>query len=212
MGAPTMSAWTQIAVPARLPDAVYRAEQRALSIGRVYRIYRQDGGLAAYVKHPVMTLLERFTIFADEGETQPLMGVKQRKLLQVNRCFDLFDPAGGLVATLQRRAMRSILRDRWDLIDASSQPTGSVDEVGFALARRFIKFLPHHWRIHLGGDMVAALDQRFTLVRKRVAIDLTPNRGRIDPNVAFAAAILLMHEVHSAASDIASDAAPAVDL
>src|SRR5258708_36641669 len=109
MGAPTMSAWTQIAVPARLPDAVYRAEQRALSIGRVYRIYRQDGGLAAYVKHPVMTLLERFTIFADQGQTQALIGVKQRKLPQVNRHFNRFDPAGGRDPTLQRRASRPIL-------------------------------------------------------------------------------------------------------
>src|SRR5258708_17296931 len=128
------------------------------------------------------------------------------------RCFGLFDAARGLVATLQRGATGSIVRVRWPLIDPSTHPTGSVEEVGFALARRFIKFLPHHWRIHLGGDMVAALDQRFTLLRKPAAIDLTPNRGRIDPNVAFAAAILLMHEVHSAASGIASDPPPAVRL
>src|SRR5260221_1782323 len=100
------------AVAAGLPDGVYEVRQAFLSIGRVYRVVNPNGALVAYVKHPLARLREEFIIYCDEGETTPLLQVKQRKLLQINAAYDLRDAGGTLLGTLQRRALRSLLRDR----------------------------------------------------------------------------------------------------
>ena len=183
-----------------LPDTVYRIEQGIISIGRVFRVFGPGRELVAYVKHPILKLREEFNIFADEAETLPLLKAKQRKLVQLNMCYDLFDGAtGDLLLTVQRRLIRSIFRDRLELLGAGDTVIGSLDEVGFALLRRWIKWLPHHWTMTIGGAVVAKIDQRFTLFRKKVDIDFTANCGRLDPRAAIAAVLILMHEVHGAA-------------
>ena len=183
-----------------LTDSVYRIEQGMISIGRVFRVFGPNGELVAYVKHPLLKLRDEFNIFADEGETRPLLKAKARKLVQLNTCYDLSDvDTGAVLLSVQRRALRSMFRDRLELLGAEDKPIGSLDEIGFAMLRRFIKWLPRHWTITVDGAVVAKVDQRFTLLRKKIDVDLTPNAGRLDPRAAIAAVLMLMHEVKGAA-------------
>ena len=182
------------------PDNIYRIEQGIISIGRVFRVFGPGRELVAYVKHPILKLREEFNIFADEAETIPLLKAKQRKLVQFNMCYDLFDGTSGeLLLTVKRRLIRSIIRDQLELLGPGDNAIGSLDEVGFALLRRWIKWLPHHWKITVGDAVVARIDQRFTLMRKKVDLDFSANNGRLDPRAAIAVVLLLMHEVHGAA-------------
>jgi len=186
-------------VTGHFPDAIYRIEQGIISIGRVFRVYDTDRNLVAYVKHPLLKIKEQFDIYADEAETKPLLKAKVRRLIQLNVCFDLTEPESEtLLLSVKKRAIRSIFRDRMEILDAEGTVIGSVDEVGFALLRRFIKWLPHHWVITIRGEKVAKVDQRFTFFRKKIDVDLTGNTGRIDPRAALAAVLTLMHEVEGA--------------
>ena len=183
-----------------ITDGVYRVEQGMISIGRVFRVFGSDNSLVAYVKHPLLKLRDEFNIFADEEETRPLLTAKAQKLVQLNTTYVLSAAdSGSPLLTVQRRALRSMWRDRLELLDNAGQPVGSLDEIGFALARRFIKWLPRHWTITVGGAVVAKVDQRFTLLRKVIDVDLTPNQGRLDPRAAIACVLMLLHEVKGAA-------------
>lgn len=188
--------------PATLPrDGIFTIQQGLLSIGRVFRVIGQDGRLAAYVKHPIMKLREEFNIFADEAETTLLAKAKVRKLVQINTCYDVTSGAtGAVLCTFQRRALKSLLRDRFEILDAAGQPVGAVDETGFALLHRFFKWWPRQWAITLGGAPVGMIRQHFTLVRKKITLDLTGNGGKLDPLAALTCTLVLLHEVHSASA------------
>lgn len=172
----------------------YRVRRPWLSIfGRKYHIYAPDGSLVAFVKHPLLKLREQFTMYTDESETVPLIHFRSRQIVAINRCYDVFDaPTGEKVGTIRTRGLKSILRDTWDILDASDQPAGIMEEQGAAILRRFLRFLPGRHKIEIGGQLVASLRQPFRFFVKELWLDLSMSQGRIDTRFAIACAILAL--------------------
>jgi hypothetical protein len=100
------------------------------------------------------------------------------------------------VGTLQRRGLRSIARDEWQILDAHQQPVGVVieDDLTYAMLRRFLlgSLLPQNYDVIINGNKVADLRQRFNLIRYEMLIDFTPNKNQLlDPRLGIATALLL---------------------
>ncbi|HVY49461.1 MAG TPA: hypothetical protein VHB21_26395 [Minicystis sp.] len=162
-------------------------------LGRKYYVYGPGGALVAFVKHPLMKLREEFTMFADEGETTPLIRFTSRQILALNRCIDVVDVATGRkVGTIRSRGLKSIVRDTWDILDENDQPVGLMEEEGAALLRRFFKFLPGRHKIEIGGQRVAELRQPFRFFVKELELDVSMGQGRIDTKFALACAVLAL--------------------
>ena len=167
-------------------------------LDRTFRVRSPEGALVLFVKHPLLKLREEFTAFADESQRQAVLTIRARQIIGIDIAYDVFDaPSGQRVGTIKKRGLRSILRDRWDILDTADQPAGLVQEVGLALLRRFFPILLGSWEIQLGGQVVATLNQRFRWFSKEFQLDLVQPHGRIDPRFAVACALLaLMAEVH----------------
>jgi len=162
-------------------------------LGRKFHVYAPDGSLVAFVKHPLLKLRQEFTIFADESEAQALLTIRARQIIGLNIAMDVFDAnTGERVGTIQKRGLKSIIRDTWDLLDQNDQPVGLVEEDGAALLRRFFPILLGKWHIELGGQHVGYVKQVFKFFTKEFTLDLSQNQGRLDARFAMAVAILAL--------------------
>lgn len=162
-------------------------------LGRKYYVYAPDGSLVVFLKHPLMKLRGEFTIYADDTETTPLLVVRARQIIALNVAHDVMDPnTGEKIGSIRSRGLKSIFRDVWDILDINDQPIGLVEETGFAMLRRFIKFLPGRHKIELHGQLVATLRQTFRFFIKEEVLDLSPGGDMLDHRFAIACALLAL--------------------
>src|SRR5215475_14496679 len=104
---------------------------------RVFRVFTEDGQLIMYIQHPLLKLREEFMVYADEAKTRPLLRVKSRQIIAVNFSYDVSDAeTDELLGSVQKRGLRSLVRDRFVLLDASGAEIGYAEEQGAALLRR----------------------------------------------------------------------------
>ena len=125
------------------------------------------------------------------------MQVKARQVIDFSAAYDVIDPfSQSRIGTLQRRGLRSIARDEWQILDSHGQPVGIIieDDIAYAMLRRFLlgSLLPQNYDILIAGAKVADLRQRFNFFRYEMLIDFTLNQAhRLDPRLGIAAALLL---------------------
>lgn len=162
-------------------------------LGRVTRVLGPDGMLVAYIKKPVFKWKEEMTIYADEGQTQPILLVKARQMIAINLIRDVFDAnTGERVGSIKSRGWKSIFRDTWDLLDPAEQPVGLMQEDGSSFLRRLFPILLGKWHIELSGQPIAYVKQVFRFFAKEYMLDMSPNQGRMDPRFAIACAVLAL--------------------
>ena len=162
-------------------------------LGRRYYVYAPDGSPVVFLKHPLMKLRGEFTIFADDSETVPILVVRARNVVALNMAHDVFDPnTGEKLGSIRSRGLKSIVRDVWDILDVNDQPVGLIEETGFAMLRRFIKFLPGRHKLELHGQLVATLRQKFRFFIKEEVLDLSPGGDRLDHRFGVACALLVL--------------------
>ncbi|AUX26248.1 hypothetical protein SOCEGT47_068090 [Sorangium cellulosum] len=162
-------------------------------LGRKFHVHAPDGSLVCFVKHPLLKLRQEFTLFADESETQPLLTIRARQVVALNRCLDVFDArTGERVGTIRSRGLKSIVRDTWDILDPDDQPVGLMQEDGAAMLRRLFPLLIGKWHIELHGQEVAKVTQVFRFFVKEFTLDLSMNQGRMDARFAIACALLAL--------------------
>jgi hypothetical protein len=158
---------------------------------RVFRVFTGDGQLIMYIQHPLFRLREQFTVYADEDKTRPLLLVKSRQVIAINFCFDVSDAQDGrLLGSVQKKGLRSILRDKFIILDALGIEIGYAEEQGAALLRRLFPLLTSKHAIFVNGQQVAFIRQRFRFFTKEFAVDLQPSS--VDPRFVLAVALLAL--------------------
>ena len=158
---------------------------------RVFRVFTGDGQLIMYIQHPLLKLREEFMVYADEAKTRPLLRVKSRQVLAINFSYDVSDAeTGELLGSVQNQGLRSIVRDRFVILDPLGAEIGYGEEQGAALLRRLFPLLPSQHAIFVGGDQVASIRQRFRLFTKEFAVDTRPSS--LDPRFVLAVALLAL--------------------
>jgi hypothetical protein len=100
------------------------------------------------------------------------------------------------VGVLRRKGFRSIVRDEWEVLDASDQPMGALyeDSLRQALLRRFLLgiLLPQNYDLSISDMRVADLRQKFNLFRYELEIDFSMDTSHLlDHRLGIAAGILL---------------------
>ena len=106
---------------------------------------------------------------------------------------------GEHLGSLRRRGWSSLVRDTWELLDASGNVRGQVleDSAWKAVVRRAIDlaglFLPQVYLIQVDGQTVATMKQNFLGFPPKYTVDLRhDSEGQLPRPLAIAAVILLL--------------------
>lgn len=158
---------------------------------RVFRVFTGDGQLIMYIQHPLFKLREEFMVYADEAKTRPLLKVKSKQMIAINFSYEVFDAqTGALLGAVQKKGLRSIIRDKFIVLDPLGNEIGYAEEQGAALLRRFFPILTSKHAIFVGGQQVAYIRQLFRFFTKEFTVDTQPTS--VDPRFVLAIALLAL--------------------
>lgn len=156
---------------------------------RVFRVQTGDGQMILYVKHPIFRLREEFMIWADEAQTQPVFKLKSRQIIAINFAFDITDAVTGQhVATIQKRGLKSLVRDTFLILDPMGNQIGTMEEHGHSILRRFLPILTSKHEVTMNGQPVAFMRQLFRFFTREFQVDLQPSA--MDPRFILSCALL----------------------
>lgn len=81
------------------------------------QIYVRDaqGALVCYVRQKAFKLKEAVTVFADEGQTQPLYKIAADRMLDISAQYHVEDMSGRKLGVVKRRGLRSIWRTQYEV-------------------------------------------------------------------------------------------------
>ncbi len=175
----------------------YLLKRQVLALTGKFRIYNPQGDLVFFCEQKMFRLREDFRLYTDESKSQEVLMIKARQILDFAGAYDVIDSLSGeRIGTWRRRGFASLLRDRWELLDAQERPMGFLteDSFGLALLRRFLlgALLPQNYDLFVGEQRLADLRQRFHLFRYELEIDFSMDASRrLDRRLGLTAAILL---------------------
>ncbi|MCA9677165.1 MAG: hypothetical protein H6709_03900 [Kofleriaceae bacterium] len=172
----------------------YTIKRRFWSLfDRRFRVFGPDGRLLMSVKRPVFKLRQEFNVWADEAETQPLLQIKSRQIVAINFAYDITDArTGEWLGAVQKRGLKSIFRDTFELMDQQGTVIGKAAEIGSALLRRIFPILTSKHDIWIGEQVVTQIRQKFRFFNKEFNVDLSMGVGKIDPRFSLAVALLAL--------------------
>jgi len=175
----------------------FTLKKQVLSLTGVFRLYDQSEQVIAYSRQKMFKLREDIRVYTDEEQSQELLYIQARQIIDFSAAYDVYDPLqGNLVGTLRRRGMRSIIRDEWDVLAPGDQPLGKLieDSAARAAVRRLLlgALLPQDYDVLIDNQRVMDLKQRFNLFRYELDLDFSFDTARrLDHRLGIAAAILL---------------------
>lgn len=186
---------TSAATPFALGSYVIKRPFLTL-FGRKFNVFGPDGQQVMFVKHKILTFKDEWNIYTDQSESTALIRVKARQAIGLNIVTDVFDAkTGEKVGAVRNKGLKSIVRDTWEVLDASDNVVGKFGEDSNALLRRFIPILLGHWHMEVGGTTVAKVDQTFRFFTKEFSLSITEG-GKVDPRLAIGCTMLaLMREL-----------------
>jgi uncharacterized protein YxjI len=175
--------------------------QKISPMQNVYRVFGDNAGepgpMVGIAKQKRMALREQFTVYSDEACTQPVMGIKADRRIDIRSVMNVTDATGQPIGQLRKRGASSILRSTWE-VEQPGLPVFTVTErsMAIALLRRFwgmVPFLgefPVPWVFHFDGtigDTKVFSHNRLWGIRDRYVMELL--EPQLDWRVCVALAI-----------------------
>jgi uncharacterized protein YxjI len=175
----------------------YLLKRQVFALTGKFRFYNPSGDLLLFSEQKMFKLKEDIRLYSDETKSQELLQIKARQIIDFSAAYDVIDSATGQkIGAMRRKGFRSMVRDEWDVMDASDLVIGKLfeDNISQALLRRFLlgSFLPQNYDISMGEQRVGDLKQRFNLLRYELILDFSMDPMRLlDRRLGIAAGILL---------------------
>lgn len=159
-------------------------------------IHAPSGEIALYGRKRGFRLKEDIRLYGDEELQREILSIQARQRLDFSASYDVIDSRDGKqIGTIQRKGLRSLLRDEWHVFDAAERPLAIVqeDSAQLALVRRFLSNLvPQSFHITMAGSVVGEIRQHFNPIRLRLSIDFSADsRRQLDRRLGLAVASLL---------------------
>ncbi|HEX5836715.1 MAG TPA: hypothetical protein VFY26_02710 [Anaerolineales bacterium] len=175
----------------------YLLRRQAIALTGKFRFYDPAGRLVMFSEQKMFRLKEDIRIYGDESKTQEVLSIQARQIMDFSAAYDVVDTEmNQKVGALRRKGWSSLVRDEWDVLDASDNVIAKLfeDSVGLALLRRLLlgSWLPQNYDIAMGETRIADLKQRFNLFRYEMDLDFSMDpSSRLDRRIGIAAAVLL---------------------
>jgi uncharacterized protein YxjI len=168
--------------------------------GAAFHIYDEtQTQVLFYSKQKAFKLREDIRLYTGEDMQTELLTIQARQVMDWGASYDVYDAIERRkVGALRRKAMSSIVRDQWIILDVNDQPIGQVQEDSLfkALLRRFVElvtlFLPQSYTVEVGGSPVGVFTQNFNPFVQKITVDFSVDSGnRLDRRLGIAAAVLM---------------------
>ncbi len=85
-----------------------------------FSITDANGNLIAYVKQKLFKLKEAVTVFADEGQKQPLYTINADRIIDFSARYNFATSQGSPLGSVKRQGMRSIWKTHYDILDGDN--------------------------------------------------------------------------------------------
>lgn len=170
--------------------------------GAKFHIYNSEHALIGFCKQKAFKLREDIRVFTDESMTTERLAITARQVIDFSSAYDVFDSKKNeKLGTLQRKGLKSILRDSWIMLDDQEHEIGKVEEDSMAKAvfRRIVSevippslLLPQSFHLRdADGYELASFHTHFNPFVHKMTVTVEPD-GNISPLLVLAAGILLV--------------------
>jgi len=165
-------------------------------IGGAFHVFGPSGEVVLYSQMKALKLREDIRLYTGEDMQTEVLTINARQILDISATYDVKDSIiGEKVGALQRKGLKSILRDEWIIMDANDNEIGTIKEDNMALAiiRRFLtNLIPQQYSGEINGKPVCTLKQNFNPFVTKIEIDFAQDTGGLlDRRLGLAAAILM---------------------
>jgi uncharacterized protein YxjI len=164
--------------------------------GASFHLFNAAGTIVAYSKQKAFKLKEDIRLYTDEACTSELLAILARQILDFSASYDVIDTQNRQpVGTLRRHGFKSIIRDKWTILDANGAEVGQIEEDSLLLAlfrRQFGGLLPQTFNATADGVQVATYRQNFNPFVRKLRVQIHPAAtARVDRRLLLAGGILL---------------------
>lgn len=163
-----------------------------------FTIMDPQGNVLLYTKMRAFKLKEDIRVLGPDKQTE-LISLRARQVLDFGATYDVTDSVTSeKVGSLRRRAMKSLIKDEWQILDTNDQEVGVIteDSSGLAILRRLIGGLtsllaPQEHNGFIGKQHVLNFRQtRNPFITKTFLNFSMDTGGSLDRRMGLAAAIL----------------------
>jgi hypothetical protein len=181
----------------RFENPNYLIRKKMLKLfGGVFHIFGPNGDVVLYSKMKAFKLKEDIRLYEGEDMATELLLITARTVLDISGVYDVTDSTTGeRVGALQRKGMKSMLRDEWHILDTNDQQVGTIkeDSMVMAIIRRFVtSLIPQSYSGEVGGVPVFTFKQNFNPFVTKLNLDFSEDaNGALDRRLGIAAGVLL---------------------
>ncbi|MFD0670300.1 hypothetical protein [Cohnella sp. GCM10027633] len=183
---------------AKFTHQQYQVRKQILSLmGAKIDIFDGNGEPVLFSQMKAFKLKEDIRLYSDDTMSQELLTIQARSVIDFSATYDVVDAATGQrIGSLQRKGMKSILKDEWIILDASESEIGLIKEDSplMALLRRFLtNLIPQKFHVEVGGGRVALFKQDLNPFVGKLNLDFSLDTDKkLDRRLGLAAAVLLV--------------------
>lgn len=165
-------------------------------LGAKFHIYDNNDNLIGFSKQKAFKLKEDIRLYTDESMSEERLRIAARKVIDISAAYDVVDSRSDQkLGALQRKGLKSMLRDEWVVLDENDNEIGTIreDSMGLALVRRFLfNLIPQKFHLRdAGGTELALFHTHFNPFVHRMTVTVYPE-ATISPYLILAGGLLLM--------------------
>lgn len=181
----------------RFSHPTYLVRRQILQLfGASFEVFDPTDQLAFYSKQKAFKLKEDIRIYTGEDLATEALLIQARHVIDFAATYDVYDSTtGDKVGALQRKGLKSLLKDEWIFRDEQDQEIGRIKEDNMVLAmiRRLVtNLVPQSYDATVGDQPVARFSHHFNPFMTKLTADFSPDvNGVLDRRLGIAAAILL---------------------
>ena len=175
----------------------FLAKRDVFAIGGAFRIMTFEGDLLLYSRQKLFKLKEDIRIYADLERNREVLHIQARQIIDFSAAYDVIDSeTQEKVGALRRKGFQSMLRDKWEILDANDDCLAKIEEDSLlkALIRRCINLIPQTYSItDMNEEPLGEIRQFFNLFVHKFSIDFSSDRNKVlDRRLGLAGVILLL--------------------
>lgn len=164
--------------------------------GAKFHIYNPAGELVLFSSQKAFKLKEDIRLYSDETMSEEVITIQARSIIDFSACYDVVDAKSGeKLGVLQRKGLKSILKDEWIIKDKDENLIGSIHEDSALMAtlRRFVtNLIPQKYEVKMNDKVIAQFKQHFNPFILKLDLDFSLDTEHVlDKRLGVAAGVLL---------------------
>ncbi len=182
------------------PGERYTIRQKVFKLlGNAFHIYDAEGQVIGYCKQKAFKLKEDLRVFTSEAMTTELLRIQARNIIDYGATYDVTMPTGEVLGSIRQKALKSMLRATWEVVEPDGQVVATIqeDSAGLAVLRRMHELaaalLPAKFSMQTpDGVEIAEFRTHFNLWIHRMGVTIKQDHPLLDDLTVLAAGILLV--------------------